>query len=135
MDPWAGNQRHPQSLQGLGIGFVAYSPLGKGFLTGAMSKGTKLGENDFRRILPRSRLRRGKESGVDRSPETHRGGEKNDARADCARLAARPEAMDRTDPPAPPNSTGWRKISVQPISNLPKVTWKRFRRRLRKYKS
>src|SRR5213075_3003625 len=37
----------------LGIGFVAYSPLGRGFLTGAMSKETKLGENDFRKILPR----------------------------------------------------------------------------------
>src|SRR6195256_1044794 len=31
----------------LGIGFVSYSPLGKGFLTGAMSKDTKLGEGDF----------------------------------------------------------------------------------------
>src|SRR5215213_1520221 len=37
----------------LGIGFVPYSPLGKGFLTGAMSKETKLGEGDFRNILPR----------------------------------------------------------------------------------
>ena len=37
----------------LGIGLVAYSPLGKGFLTGAMSKDTKLGEGDFRSILPR----------------------------------------------------------------------------------
>src|SRR5271157_2372516 len=37
----------------LGIGLVAYSPLGKGFLTGAMSKDTKLGETDFRKILPR----------------------------------------------------------------------------------
>src|SRR5215212_1541301 len=37
----------------LGIGFVPYSPLGKGFLTGAMSKDTKLGEGDFRTILPR----------------------------------------------------------------------------------
>jgi aryl-alcohol dehydrogenase-like predicted oxidoreductase len=37
----------------LGIGLVAYSPLGKGFLTGAMSRDTKLGENDFRKILPR----------------------------------------------------------------------------------
>jgi aryl-alcohol dehydrogenase-like predicted oxidoreductase len=35
------------------IGFVPYSPLGKGFLTGAMSKDTKLGEGDFRNILPR----------------------------------------------------------------------------------
>ena len=37
----------------LGIGFVPYSPLGKGFLTGAMYKDTKLGEGDFRNILPR----------------------------------------------------------------------------------
>jgi len=37
----------------LGIGLVAYSPLGKGFLTGAMSKDTKLAEGDFRKILPR----------------------------------------------------------------------------------
>lgn len=37
----------------LGIALVAYSPLGKGFLTGAMSKDTKLAENDFRKGLPR----------------------------------------------------------------------------------
>jgi aryl-alcohol dehydrogenase-like predicted oxidoreductase len=37
----------------LGIGFVAYSPLGRGFLTGAMSKDTKIEKNDFRSILPR----------------------------------------------------------------------------------
>jgi aryl-alcohol dehydrogenase-like predicted oxidoreductase len=37
----------------LSIGFVPYSPLGKGFLTGAMSKDTKLGEGDFRKLLPR----------------------------------------------------------------------------------
>lgn len=37
----------------LGIGLVPYSPLGKGFLTGAMNKDTKLGDGDFRAILPR----------------------------------------------------------------------------------
>ena len=37
----------------LGIGLVPYSPLGKGFLTGAMNKDTKLGEGDFRSALPR----------------------------------------------------------------------------------
>ena len=42
-----------QACEALGIGFVPYSPLGKGFLTGAMSKDTKLAENDFRRLLPR----------------------------------------------------------------------------------
>ena len=37
----------------LGIGLVAYSPLGKGFLTGAMGRDTKLADGDFRSILPR----------------------------------------------------------------------------------
>src|SRR3982751_1748047 len=37
----------------LGIGFVPYSPLGKGFLTGAMTKETKLAEGDFRKSVPR----------------------------------------------------------------------------------
>jgi aryl-alcohol dehydrogenase-like predicted oxidoreductase len=42
-----------QACEELGIGFVPYSPLGKGFLTGAMSKDTKLEKNDFRAMLPR----------------------------------------------------------------------------------
>jgi aryl-alcohol dehydrogenase-like predicted oxidoreductase len=42
-----------EACEELGIGLVAYSPLGKGFLTGAMNKNTKLAENDFRRSLPR----------------------------------------------------------------------------------
>ncbi len=37
----------------LGIGFVPYSPLGKGFLTGAMNESTKLDSTDFRSTLPR----------------------------------------------------------------------------------
>jgi len=41
------------TLQELGIGFVPYSPLGRGFLTGAMNKNTKLAEGDFRNMLPR----------------------------------------------------------------------------------
>jgi aryl-alcohol dehydrogenase-like predicted oxidoreductase len=37
----------------LGIGLVPYSPLGRGFLTGAMSADTAFGEGDFRAKLPR----------------------------------------------------------------------------------
>ena len=37
----------------LGIGFVPYSPLGRGFLTGAMTRDTKLAAADFRSALPR----------------------------------------------------------------------------------
>jgi aryl-alcohol dehydrogenase-like predicted oxidoreductase len=41
------------TLEELGIGFVPYSPLGKGFLTGKMDENTKLGKSDFRSTLPR----------------------------------------------------------------------------------
>ncbi|OCX52523.1 aldehyde oxidase [Mucilaginibacter sp. PPCGB 2223] len=40
-------------LEELGIGFVPFSPLGKGFLTGSISKDTKFGNDDFRSIVPR----------------------------------------------------------------------------------
>jgi len=41
------------TVEELGIGFVAYSPLGKGFLTGKMDATTTFGSNDFRSTLPR----------------------------------------------------------------------------------
>ncbi len=41
------------TLEELGIGFVPYSPLGKGFLTGKMDENTPLDSSDFRTTLPR----------------------------------------------------------------------------------
>lgn len=41
------------TLEELGIGLVPYSPLGRGFLTGAMNEHTKLPDGDFRAGLPR----------------------------------------------------------------------------------
>src|SRR5208282_5371387 len=41
------------TLEGLGIGFVPYSPLGKGFLTGAIKENTTFDSTDFRSTLPR----------------------------------------------------------------------------------
>ncbi|QLY26382.1 aldo/keto reductase [Bdellovibrio sp. KM01] len=41
------------TLEELGIGFVPFSPLGKGFLTGKINADTKFGEGDFRNIVPR----------------------------------------------------------------------------------
>ena len=40
-------------LEELGIGFVPFSPLGKGFLTGAITPATELDKTDFRNIVPR----------------------------------------------------------------------------------
>jgi aryl-alcohol dehydrogenase-like predicted oxidoreductase len=41
------------TLEELGIGFVNYSPLGKGFLTGKIDENTTFDKNDFRNIVPR----------------------------------------------------------------------------------
>ncbi|MCU1259864.1 MAG: aldehyde oxidase [Bryobacterales bacterium] len=41
------------ALEELGIGFVAYSPLGKGFLTGKIDESTTFDNSDFRNTLPR----------------------------------------------------------------------------------
>jgi aryl-alcohol dehydrogenase-like predicted oxidoreductase len=50
--------REPESqiiptLEELGIGFVPFSPLGKGFLTGKISENTQFDKSDFRSIVPR----------------------------------------------------------------------------------
>ncbi|HLX90875.1 MAG TPA: aldo/keto reductase [Puia sp.] len=41
------------AIEELGIGLVAFSPLGKGFLTGRIDENTKFQQGDFRNILPR----------------------------------------------------------------------------------
>ena len=41
------------TLEELGIGFVPFSPLGKGFLTGAIDENTKFDSTDFRNLVPR----------------------------------------------------------------------------------
>ncbi|WP_224369433.1 aldo/keto reductase [Hyalangium versicolor] len=41
------------TLEELGIGFVPFSPLGKGFLTGAISESTTFDSKDFRNVVPR----------------------------------------------------------------------------------
>src|SRR5207244_303853 len=41
------------TLEELGIGFVPYSPLGRGFLTGKINENTVFDSSDFRNILPR----------------------------------------------------------------------------------
>lgn len=52
---WERNPEHEiiPTCQELGIGFVAYSPLGRGFLTGAIANMSQLVAEDFRHLLPR----------------------------------------------------------------------------------
>ena len=105
-----------QACDELGIGFVPYSPLGKGFLTGAMSKDTKLPGNDFRSSVPRF------------SPQAM---EKNQAFVDLLKRVAEEKGAtpaqialawllaQRTyivPTPGRLSSIGWKKTSVPPAS-------------------
>ncbi|QHT67277.1 aldo/keto reductase [Rhodocytophaga rosea] len=51
-------------LEELGIGFVPFSPLGKGFLTGAINENTQFDKTDFRNIVPRFAEENRKANGV-----------------------------------------------------------------------
>src|SRR5450756_2145349 len=59
------------NLEELGIGFVPFSPLGKGFLTGAISENTKFDSTDFRNVVPRftAQARKANQALVDRLGE------------------------------------------------------------------
>src|SRR6516162_2734298 len=51
---WRGPEKEIlPTLEQLGIGFVPFSPLGKGFLTGAIKEDTQFDKTDFRNIVPR----------------------------------------------------------------------------------
>lgn len=56
------------ALEELGIGFVPFSPLGKGFLTGAISESTQFEKTDFRNVVPRfsTEARKANQALVDR---------------------------------------------------------------------
>ena len=87
------------TLEELGIGFVPYSPLGKGFLTGKIDENTTFDSTDFRNIVPRftPEARKANQALVDLLGEIAQTQE-GDAGPDRARLAAGAEAVDRADP-------------------------------------
>ncbi|MBO9631226.1 MAG: aldo/keto reductase, partial [Shinella sp.] len=61
-------------LKELGIGFVPFSPLGKGFLTGAINETTTFDSKDFRNVVPRfsAEARKANQALVDRLGEIAR---------------------------------------------------------------
>ena len=85
------------TLEELGIGFVPFSPLGKGFLTGKIDENTTFDSSDFRNIVPRftAEARKANQTLVDLLREIA-GSEESNARADSTRVAVGPEAMDRS---------------------------------------
>ena len=87
------------ALEELGIGFVPFSPLGKGFLTGAIDADTTFAQQ--RLPQHRSALRAGSSQGEPadrRCDRQDRGREEGDPSPGRARLAAGAKTLDRADP-------------------------------------
>ena len=83
----------------LGIGFVCYSPLGRGFLTGAMTADTKLDKTDFRAGLPRFTPEAMAANQALVAVLTDIAAHKRaNPRPDRHRLASGAKALDRADP-------------------------------------
>jgi hypothetical protein len=82
--------RVPAGLPGARIGFVAYSPWGRGFLTGTIEKPEDLAADDFRRTNPRSKRRTSGKTSRCRSPQADGRTERVHGGAAGARLGARP---------------------------------------------
>ena len=87
------------TLEELGIGFVPFSPLGKGFLTGQINEQTTFDSSDFRNIVPRftPEARKANQALVDLLRTIGRT-EGSDTCPDRAGVAARTEAVDRAHP-------------------------------------
>ncbi len=87
------------ALAELGIGFVPFSPLGRGFLTGQVTAATQFGEGDIRASLPRFEREALAGQPRPRRPRLHgRRAQERHRRPGRPRLAARAEALDRADP-------------------------------------
>ena len=88
-----------QWLEELGIGFVPFSPLGKGFLTGKIDASTEFADDDFRnKVPPLFRGESGDKPSRGRALGTDRRREERDAGSDRTCLDPRPEAVDCPDP-------------------------------------
>ena len=84
------------TLEEIGIGFVPFSPLGKGFLTGKIDENTQFHSADFRNIVPRFTPEERKTIMLGRFVDD-RETEESDAGTDRPRVAAGAETVDRSD--------------------------------------
>jgi aryl-alcohol dehydrogenase-like predicted oxidoreductase len=91
------------TLEEEGIGFVPFSPLGKGFLTGTIDENTTFDGTDFRNTVPRfdADARQANRTFVDL----------------LTRIAERKKATPAQTSQAPPSRTGWKRTTPQSTSS------------------
>lgn len=97
-------------LEELGIGFVPFSPLGKGFLTGAISAKTEFSKDDFRSKVPRfaAEARDANQALVDELGKI--ADEKKATKAQVALPGCWRKSLGSYRSPARPNCIVWRRI-------------------------
>ena len=105
------------TLEELGIGFVPFSPLGKGFLTGKINTSTKFDSTDFRAIVPSSAKKTAKpirrSSMSSRNSQSRRKRHLHKSRS----LGSWPRSHGSRPSPAPPSFHASKKTSVRHPSN------------------
>ena len=105
------------TCEALGIGFVPFSPLGRGYLTGKIDETTTFGGNDNRSALPRftpeAERRTGRSSACSKRWASKRA--QRPRRSRSPGLWRRSPGSFRS--PAPPSSTGSRRTSLRRLSN------------------
>ena len=102
----------------LGIGFVPFSPLGKGFLTGTVDTTTTFADNDLRAQIPRfsGEALEHNLALVDRGQgDRRRQGQPHPDRSRWP--GCWPSSRGSSPSPAPPSRTGWRRTSPPPTSS------------------
>ena len=111
------------TLEELGIGFVPFSPLGKGFLTGEISADTKFDANDFRNKVPRfdPENRKANQALVDVIGKFAAQKQATPAQVALG-LGAGAKAVDCSDSQAPPNSIACARTSERLLFNSPRKT-------------
>jgi hypothetical protein len=120
------------ALEELGIGFVPYSPLGKGFLTGKIDESTSFDSSDIRNVIPRftpearKRIRRWSICWA----ELENGRRRHPRRSRSPGCSPRSRGLFRSR--APEGWSGWTRMSVQLQSSLaPAISVKSKLRRRR----
>ena len=108
------------TLAELGIGFVPFSPLGKGFLTGTVDSSTTFADGDIRATIPRfTAENRDANAALVEHVRALADSQGRDARPGRARLAARAAAVDRADPRHAAASSASRRTPARPPWRCP----------------
>jgi len=107
------------TLEELGIGFVPFSPLGKGFLTGAINENTKFDSTDFRNIVPRFNEENRKANRVLVNVLSDIGIQKRPHRRRSRLLGCLLKSRGLFRFLEPRSCIGWRRIWAQRTSNCP----------------